>query len=812
MGRKRRRDAARPAAPPVEAASASTESRSRRSRRARTSIGIAAVAALALAAYVWYSRRPPRSDEEARAALARMHPAPSALNVVVITLDTTRADRLGCYGFTGVETPAIDALAREGVVFDHSTATVPLTFPSHSSIFTGLVPPHHGVRDNGGFFLDETKVTLAERLKQAGYATGAFVAAWVLERKWGLAQGFEEYSDKFDLSKYKVVSLGTVQKPGDEVMDGALAWLESVKERRFFAWVHLYDPHTPYDPPEPFDSRYPNQPYLAEIAYTDKVVGRLTGWLREKDLLDRTLVVLTADHGESLGEHGEATHAYFIYDSTTRVPLVIRTPWGVSGRRTAQTSGVDVMPTVLDLVGLEPQPGIDGRSLAREILDPTAESDRVAYSESYFPRYHYGWQHLRSLRSVQYKYVDAPEPELYDLAADPGETKNVYRAFSRRAEDLRLRMEALTKAGDDKAPERRSLDPETLQRLAALGYVGNVIDVDPSAVLPDPKQKLPLFALMNAAKNLASDEDRVEEAVAKMREVVAADPKIMDAHLSLGNWLLKLRRPDEAIAAYKEALALKPDDDIALGNLARLLAGRGRTQDALDALEVFRTALRLNPKNPQSWHNLAIHYLDLGRLEEARSSFQEALAANPRMGAAFNGLGAIAFEMGDLAKAEERVTRALELEPRLRTGRYNLARIREARGDARGAEELYRAELETYPDNGRAWFNLAQMRRARGDREGYLRELASCVEKANEFGTCYFYLAREELGAGRLDAAQDLATRGLAAEARSEAGPLGHFVLADVYSRRGQVAKADEEAAKGRKLEAALRKHPAPRL
>jgi tetratricopeptide (TPR) repeat protein len=494
------------------------------------------------------------------------------------------------------------------------------------------------------------------------------------------------------------------------------------------------------------------------------------------------------------------------------VPLVVRTPWGIRGRRTAQTSGVDVMPTVLDLVGLAPQPGIDGRSLAREILDPKAQGDRVAYSETYFPRYHFGWQHLRALRSLQYKYVDAPEPELYDLAADPGETKNIYRAFSRRAEDLRLRLEALAKLEGGTAPERRSLDPETLQRLAALGYVGNVIDVDPSAVLPDPKEKLPLFALMNTAKSLASDENRVEDAVARMREVVAKDPKIMDAHLTLGNWLLKLRRPDEAILAYKEALALKPDDDIALGNLARLLAGRGRTQDALDALEVFRTALKVNPNNPQSWHNLAIHYLDLGRLAEAQSSFAEALAANPKMGAALNGLGAIAFEKGELAKAEALVTRALALEPRLRTGRYNLARVREARGDPRGAETLYTAELETYPDNGRAWFNLAQMRRAGGDRAGYLRDLGACVEKANEFGTCYFYLAREELGAGRLDAAQDLATRGLAAEARSEAGPLGHFVLADVYSRRGQAAKADEEAAKGRKLEAALRKHPAPRL
>jgi choline-sulfatase len=809
----RRRKRSHADAPEASPPRAAADALPTRRRKAPLAIALAVVAAVVAALLIWYSKRPPRTEAEARSAVSRLRPEASWLNLVVITLDTTRADRLGCYGFRGVETPNIDALARDGIVFDYATATVPLTFPSHSSIFTGLVPPHHGVRDNGGFFLDDARVTLAERLRDKGFATGAFVGAWVLERKWGLAQGFDEYSDRFDLSKYKVISLGTVQKPGDEVMDGALAWLESVKQRRFFAWVHLYDPHTPYDPPEPFAARYPSQPYLGEIAYTDQVVGRLLSWLKQTGLYERTLVVLTADHGESLGDHGESTHAYFVYDATTHVPLVVRTPWGIRGRRGVQVSGVDVMPTVLDLLGLPAQPGIDGRSLAREILDPAATSpDRMAYSETYFPRYHFGWQHLRAIRSRAYKYVDAPEPELYDLAQDPGETKNIYRGFSARAEGLRLRLEELTKQESDAAPERRSLDPETLQRLAALGYVGNVIDVDSSAVLPDPKEKLPLFAMMNAAKRLAQDEDRVEDGVAKMREVLQRDPKIMDAQITLGNWLLKLRRPDEAAEAFKQALALKPDDDIALGNLAGVLMAHGKGQDALAALEVFRTALRVNPKNPQSWFQLATLYLDLGRLDEARSSFSEALAANPKQAAALNGLGAIAYESGDLPKAETMVRQALALEPRLRTGSYNLARIREGRGDLAGAEALYRAELQTYADNGRARFNLAQIRRARGDRAGYLSELNDCVAKAHEFGACYFYLAREELDAGRLDPAADLAKRGLEAQPRSDTAPLGHFVLADVYSRRGESALAETEAAKGRKLEAALRKNPAPRI
>jgi arylsulfatase A-like enzyme/Flp pilus assembly protein TadD len=768
------------------------------------------VAGLVAAALV-VRRRPPRTDKDARARIARMTPAAGDLNVVVVTLDTTRADRLGCYGFSQIETPHIDALARQGVVFENATSTAPLTFPSHSSIFTGLIPPHHGARDNGGFFLDDARTTLAERLKAAGYATGAFIGAWVLESRWGLAQGFDEYSDRFELSKYKVISLGTVQKPGDEVMDDALKWLDSVRQRRFFAWVHLYDPHAPYEPPEPFASRYRGQPYLGEIAYTDKVVGRLTAWLEAQGLMNHTVIVVVGDHGESLGDHGEGAHAYFIYGSTTHVPLIVRTPWGLSGRSRGQVSTVDIMPTVLDLVGLPPQEGIDGRSLARALFDPATPIEHASYSETYFPRYHFGWQHLRSLRDDRYTYVDAPHPELYDRTEDAGEAHNIFKAYSQRAEALRVRLEEMSRTTDAQAPERKQLDPETLQRLAALGYVGNVVDVDPHAMLPDPKDKLPLFEAMNAAKSLAQDGD-YEGAVARMKAVIAEDPKIMDAHLTLGNWLARLKRGDEAATAFKQALALKPDDEITLGNLAHVYLARGKQKDALDALDVFRTALRVNPKNPQSWYQLATLYLDTNHLDEAESAFKDALAANPKMGAAYNGLGVITFTRGDLGTAEALVRKGLALEPRLRTAHYNLGRIREARGDVAQAEALYREELATYPDHGRARFNLAQIRRARGDRDGYLAELRQGIEKAPDFGACYWYLAREELGAGHLDAAADLARRGLEAQPVSDVAPLGHYVLADVYNRQGQGAKAQEEVGKAQRLEAALRKNPAPRI
>jgi len=777
---------------------------------ASTRVRAAAIAVLVLtvAAALAWSRRPPRSEEAARSRIAARRPAPSDVNVVVVTLDTLRADRLGCYGFTGVQTPHIDGLAREGVLFEHATATVPLTFPSHSSMFTGLVPPRHGVRDNGGFFLADANVTLAERLQDAGWTTGAFVAAWVLDSKWGLAQGFGHYSDRFDLSRYKTLSLGTVQKPGDEVMSDALRWMGSVKERKFFSWIHLYDPHTPYDPPEPHRSRYPGEPYLGEIAYTDQVVGRLLTWLGENGLAQRTVVVVTADHGEGLGEHGESTHGFFIYDSSMRVPLIIRTPWGDRGRVRAQASGVDLMPTVLDLVGLPPQPGVDGRSLARAVLDPSADLARIAYAETYYPRYHFGWQQLRAVRNDRYKYIDAPSPELYDLASDPGETQNIYKGYSARAEELRLVLERIGGSGAQAAPERAQLDPETLQRLAALGYVGNAAEIDPSVVLPDPKSKIHLIDLMNRAKASAQQE-RFDEAIARMQEVIAQDARIVDAHLTMGNWLARQGRRDEAIAAFQQVLALKPDNELAMVNLAHIYRARG---DAATAIEGYRSALKLDPKSAQTWYQLATLFLDTGRVAEAEKTFHEALGHNPKMGAAYNSLGAIAFARGDAVESERLIRLALDLEPEVRTGRYNLARIREAKGDVAAAEDLYREELATYPDNGKARFNLAQIYRAGGDRRRYLEELETAIHRAPDFGPPFFFLAREHLGEGRLDRAMELAKKGLEVASGSPVAPLGHYVLADAYNRQGRSAEARDQVRKAERLEAALRKSPPPAL
>ena len=330
-------------------------------------------------------------------------------NLILITLDTTRADHLACYGCTHVETPTIDRFAEHGVRFERCFAQTPLTLPSHTSIMTGTLPLFHGVRDNGGVFVPQGLETLAELFKHKGYETGAFVAAYVLDSKWGLNQGFDYYFDRFDLSKFKRISLGTVQRPANEVMDEALPWLEKRKDKNFFAWVHLYDPHSPYEPPAPFNKQYAEHPYLGEIAFADSQIQRLWRFLETSSLLDRTFLVFAADHGESLGEHNESSHGFFIYQGAIHVPLIIVTPFkrfqGVVSPETA--SLVDLMPTICEMEGIPIPIQVQGKSLLPAFYNHRQKEAPLAYSETYYPRFHYGWSDLKSIQNEKYKLISS---------------------------------------------------------------------------------------------------------------------------------------------------------------------------------------------------------------------------------------------------------------------------------------------------------------------------------------------------------------------------------------------------------------------
>lgn len=735
---------------------------------------------------------------------------PAALNLVVITLDTTRADRLGAYGYQDAGTPSFDALARDGVLFDHASTTAPITLPAHSSLFTGRFPPQHGVRDNGGYFLSDKEQTLAEALKAMGYATGGFIAAYVLDSKWGIAQGFDTYVDDFDLSKYKVFSMGAIQRPGNEVVDHALPWIDQQRGKPFFAWLHLYDAHTPYNPPEPFKSRYPANPYQGEIAFADSQIGRVVQFLRDRDLFERTVIVVIGDHGESLNDHGEEGHGFFVYESVVHVPMVVRAPYSAMKNRhvTDSVRAVDVMPTVLDLLGVPKPSGavIDGVSLTKLMTGARPDMGLEAYAEAVYPLHHFGWSDLRALRQGRYKLIAAPRPELYDLQDDPKETTNLFasrKALGDRMLGRLAEMEAHFKTSAQPRSNAVEIDPDAKARLAALGYVGSfvasVADDGSRAGLADPKDKVHLFNRITQARELGKDVSELPAAMAMLEGVLKEDPKVIDAWFTLGNMAGRRGRQEEAIGYFKRALALKPDDEEAVINMAHAYRKMGRDDDALVG---YRRFLELDPKSAQVHYEIAQIMIDRAEYAAAATELQAALDIEPKMAAARNALGVVALNQGDLPSAETQIRQALALKPDVRLAHFNLALLAEKRGDAATAQAEYGRELELHPNNFKAAFNLAKLYEALrrpAEQEAAYRK---AIEVNPEFGEGYFYLAKLLLDQGRaFDEAVTLAKKGLEVAPKSAYAPLGHYVLADLYSRLGRAADAAAEAQKGRALE-----------
>src|SRR5438093_1706910 len=383
----------------------------------------------------------------------RGRPPGAGLNVLLVTLDTTRADRLGCYGYAGARTARLDRLAAEGVRFENAFADAPITLPSHASLLTGLYPFEHGVRNNGNFYLPDRFETLATLLRKRGYRTAAFVSSFVLDRRYGLARGFESYDDRME----EAVALGSggeAERRGDRTALACTRWLEGYAAQRastpFFVWLHLYDPHEPYRPPPPFRELFADHPYDGEVAFADVVVASVLEKLAQLGLLDRSLVVVVADHGESLGDHGEETHSMFLYESAIRVPLILWRP-GVlpAGRVVASpVRTVDVAPTILDILGEPPLAAPHARSLRGTIDGRAPERPAAIYAETYVPKLYLNGAALRALREDRYKLIDAPRPELYDLDRDPGETQNRLEQEPALANGLRAELERLTGGAD----------------------------------------------------------------------------------------------------------------------------------------------------------------------------------------------------------------------------------------------------------------------------------------------------------------------------------------------------------------------------
>jgi arylsulfatase A-like enzyme/Tfp pilus assembly protein PilF len=724
------------------------------------------------------------------------------LNLIVVTLDTTRADRIGCYGAKDVATPNLDGLAARGARFSRAVSPMPLTLPAHCTLFTGLLPGAHGVRDNGGFKLAPEHVTLAEVLKEHGFATGGFVSAFVLDHRWGIAQGFDTYFDDFDLKQQEKLSMGDIQRPGNETLDHALAWIRGTKDRRFFAWIHLYDPHAPYDPPEPFKSRYPGRPYDGEIAWTDELVGRLLHALDGMDLTKKTVIAVLADHGESLGEHGEHGHGFFIYEQVTHIPLILATPYSGSHGVVVEpvVKSVDLAPTLLDLLGVQAPPLGIGTS-AVPLVTRASTTSPDGYSESFYARFHYGWSELRAVRTKRWHFIEAPKPELYDIDADPGEKDNV---ASKELDVVDRLRQSLVEFDRDSVAKLAAAAPveedeETLRKLASLGYVGGTqVKSDASwRDLPDPKDRLPVYNDMNHVRELIKD-GKDDEAVPILQGIIAKAPEVIDAYYTLGNCFYKKRDLDDAATYYRKTLSLRPDHDYAMIGLADVLVGQGKVDDAIAGYDHF---LKQDPNNAQILYRLAQVQLDAGRDADAAANFKKTLEAEPGTARAEVGLGVVAFHEERAQEAKADLARALSIDPKARWARYNLALVAESEGDAAAAIAGYRAEIAEYPDAYKAQFNLGRLLGKTGDLKGAIEALQSCVTHEPDWPIGRFYLAQALMLSGDAARAKDEALRGLAIDDRSTYAALGHYVLAEVYSRGGDATRASAELLKGNALD-----------
>ena len=740
----------------------------------------------------------------------------SELNILFITLDTTRADHLGCYGYDKVETPNIDRLAETGILFKNAICQAPLTLPSHSSIFTGTYPFYHGVRDNGGFYLEPDKITLAEVLKAHGMATSAFVGAFVLDSRWGLDQGIDHYYDNFDFSKYKRISLDSVQREGGEVREAFFEWFEENHKKKFFSWIHLYDPHTPYEPPEPYNTRYSTRPwglYDGEIAYVDEVIGKVLDKLSERDILEKTLIVIVGDHGESLGQHQESSHGFFIYDATVSVPLIIQIPSPELRGKVieSQVETIDIMPTLLQILDLSIPQEVQGKSLIPFILGKNLGQERLAYSESYYPRYHYGWSELKSLRSSQYKYILAPRPELYDVINDPKERKNIYdqnlslgKEFEEKLKNLQ--KELSTKGIEEKGPQK--LDEESREKLMALGYVGSFTsssNLSKSEYLPDPKDKIHLYNEIKLAEGKFS-EGKLDEALKKANKVIEQDPRIMEARQVRARIFIKLNKFEEAIEECKEALKIDEEYEAAIFSLA-LAYKRLKRYD--EAIAGYERIMQLDPRDHKAPLNLGEIYLEMKELDKAIFNFKKAIEVEPeRSATAHNQLGAAYLEKKMLGQSEQEIRKALQLRPRIPDAHYYLALLYEEKGEFTKAVEEYEKEIEIHPGAYPAYFNLAQLYGKMGyPREG-IKHFKEAIEYKKDFASGYLFLAKAYLDLSEnFDEAILLAKEGLKLAPESEYAPLGHFILADIYNRLGQTDKYYEELQKGRQLQQKLEKN-----
>jgi choline-sulfatase len=612
-------------------------------------------------------------------------------NVILITLDTVRADRMGFLGSRRGLTPNLDALARQSVVFTRAYSQVPLTAPSHATILTGTYPQFNQVTD--------FQIPLAQELPYApeilrthGYHTAAFVGAIILDPSARFAPGFDRGFDTYDAG-FRAWHSGedryqTTERRGGEVVAHALAWLNRHPQGPFFMWIHLYDPHHPYDPPEPYKSKYASAPYDGEIAYTDSAVGKFLGQLRARGLYDNSLIAVMADHGEGLGDHGEDTHGIFLYDETIHVPLVIKLPSAASaGKAPAKKAAagkriespvelVDVLPTILQAVKIPVPPEVQGESLlgmltmkpapaSAESAEVTAATSpgRPAYAETDYPHRAYGWSSLQALRTGKYLYIKAPRQELYDQSADPKAEHDLSSASTAVTGTLAAQLDAFRqKTSSGREAPASVVDPEAQEKLAALGYVASIGNVSGSGSKnsgADPKDKIEVVSLTNQANFLVEDQ-RYQEAVPVLQRLIAAEPEASRPYVQLGQCLIMLKDFPKAVPALRKIVAARPDLTISHFQLGMALLA---SEDIAGAVPELEIAVARDPRWERARLMLATAYLQTDRAPDAVKQCEKVLEFDPNHYPTNLLLGRILLLKGDAEAALPKLEKAAALQP-----------------------------------------------------------------------------------------------------------------------------------------------------
>jgi len=732
----------------------------------------------------------------------------SELNVVLITIDTLRTDRISIYGSNLVDTPNIDSFAKEGVLFSNAASTVPFTLPAHSSILTGLYPPGHGVRENVGYTLDAGIPTLAEVLSNGGWNTGGFVSAFVLDSRWGIGRGFDHYFDDFNLADFETASLGSVQRSGDVTIAEAVRWLDGrSQDDSFFLWLHLYDPHDPYTPPEPFQSRYPGRPYDGEVAYTDSLIGEFRRALEERGLLSSSLVILTADHGEGLGDHGEGQHGFFVYDTTIHVSLIVKPPTAADGGRVVDSavSHVDIFPTVLDAVGLSAPKRVHGQSLLPLIVGGDFKPHRGVYSESLYPLLHYGWAPLRAFRTDSRKLISAPRPEVFDVIADPRETHDLSLEQPLVTGELENRLAELRAEIESDSPAARAapdIDQETLAQLQALGYAagqgGVRLEEEEDQPRADPKDKIGVHRTIMRAQSLMRDDEEAAEKT--LLAVLQTDPDVLDAHQMLGHLATTQKRFEDALGYFRRALELDPAHKNSLMGMAASYRALGRREEALVG---FRRVLEVCGPDTKASLAIADIEINLGDHDEAARALSDAAETTEVPGLIHNKLGEVRAEQGRSSEAMVLFAEAIAETDDFAVPYFNIAVLYEERGEAEPAIANYEKAIEMAPKYHEAQFNLGRLLGHLGqvDRQQELWEAS--IESNPTFVQGYYYLSKLLMDrGGDLARAEELVRLGIEEDPEHEEGPLGYFVLADILNRMGRSAEARDAVATGQRIQA----------